>query len=243
MAKKKKKKERKIRFAYDAWWFLNNHPKFRLRERYLIKDGQADPKGHVVFEEDGVRYFEFRHSHKRALDDIGHDIFYTKVDETGYVNDDKTKRQYTEVWLEFGQIIYQSDLEKKEVKYRRKEAKKRGWDYNEADERKLDPKEYVTITHYHDWHLDVGAPTFDEALVKLANKVLKHYGDYVDDKDEHDICGGDETCIDCRRIHTMRTLPHGEGKSMCYRIVYEDELTPEELEKSQPMFLEHEKKV
>lgn len=30
----------------------------------------------------------------------------------------------------------------------------------------------------HDVRLDVGAPTFEEAIVKLANKTLKYYGDY-----------------------------------------------------------------
>ena len=30
----------------------------------------------------------------------------------------------------------------------------------------------------HDIRLDTGAPTFDEALVKLAKLVKKHYGDY-----------------------------------------------------------------
>ena len=32
--------------------------------------------------------------------------------------------------------------------------------------------------NYHDTKLDCGAPTFDEALVKLARLVKRHYGDF-----------------------------------------------------------------
>lgn len=32
--------------------------------------------------------------------------------------------------------------------------------------------------HTHDWQLDCGDQTFEEAIVQLANLVLKHYGSY-----------------------------------------------------------------
>ena len=89
---------------------------------------------------------------------------------------------------------------------------------------------YDKLVHYHDWKLDCGAPTFDEAIVKLANLVLKEYGDYIEDEDKN--CGGDEHCVDCRYIHGMMSVKHKDYSTM----VHKDELTEEEREKAEPMF-------
>lgn len=195
MAKKKKKK-REILFAHQAYWFLYGHPAMRLRYRAPVDEPESQfwkDHGDMVKCENGVYYAEHRHSHTHAIEK-NLDIFYARVDETGTINDDETKNRYTEVWLEFGPIIYESDQKREINQHRLEEAKEYGW---EAREDAILPEDYTKVTSQHDWKLDCGAPTFDEALVKLANKVLKEYGDYQDDEDEEKACGGPEKCADC----------------------------------------------
>ena len=74
------------------------------------------------------------------------DIHYAKVDEKRRVNDDRSLNKFVEVWLEFGPI---------------KQVVSDG---------------HLHLQHSHDINLDCGAPTFDEALIKLARLVQRHYG-------------------------------------------------------------------
>lgn len=91
-----------------------------------------------------IREFALR---RDALD-TNLDIFYSKVNEHGRVDDDATKNTNVECWLEFGPLKQQ------------------------VSDGNLD------MAHFHDIDLDCGAPTFDEALIKLARLVKRHYGDY-----------------------------------------------------------------
>ena len=145
--------------AYDAFWFLQNHPKFKCREARLLTPKQAKvlklSKGERLGKlkdsmpwkkgcEYLVHYFRF----ERDAFPENLDIFYAKVDGSQRVNEDRSKNVFVECWLEFGPI--------KQV----------------VEDGRL------VLRHFHDVDLDCGAPTFDEALVKLARLVKKHYGDY-----------------------------------------------------------------
>ena len=90
------------------------------------------------------------------------DIFYARVDETGTINDDDSKNVNVECWLEFGPIEYACVMD----------------------------GEPSQLLHTHDIDLDCGAPTFDEALVRLGNLALKHYGDYEQGANREPIRGG-----------------------------------------------------
>lgn len=97
---------------------------------------------------------------KLSYDNYGMDIHYAKVDPvTHTVEDDESRNTLIEVWLEYGPY---EDLAK---------------DFPEYDK---DFPEYAqeNFQRTHDPALDCGGPTFDEALIVLANKVLFHYGDY-----------------------------------------------------------------
>lgn len=176
MPEKQKKKE--ILFAHDAWWFLHSHPALRLIIRTVVdsRDVERNNKQNSYIEktlDDGSSFLIYEHAHlfHYALD-CNLYIHYTHVNSEGNVSDKKSENVYTECWLEFGQIKYDSDT--------------------------LETREQLDhIIHGHDWELDCGAPTFDEAIVKLANNVLQYYGDYVDDNDGYDTCGGKATCKDC----------------------------------------------
>lgn len=80
-------------------------------------------------------------------------IFYTKVNKSGVVSDKKESNKYPECWLELGTMKY-------------------GY-FGEPENG--DKSELVM---YHDIRLDSGGRTFDDALVNMAAKVLKFYGDY-----------------------------------------------------------------
>ena len=147
-----------IATAYEAFWFLTNHPKFRCRDAALV-----NPKKPVKVEKGerirtlrdqmpwrkGDKYQILEFAHEREAMSSNLDIFYAKVDKHGVVNTDAGKNTFNECWLEFGPI---------------KQTVSDG---------------QLKLEHYHDTNLDCGAPTFDEALVKLARLVLKHYGDYT----------------------------------------------------------------
>jgi hypothetical protein len=85
---------------------------------------------------------------ERRALDCNLDIWYAKVDEAGKVNDACSKNVNIECWLEFGPI---------------KQIVRDG---------------ILRVENSHDLRLDCGARTFDEALVRLARKVRRHYGDY-----------------------------------------------------------------
>lgn len=150
----------KIANAHDAFWFLHEHPKFKCREAVMLELTQPQAKTLNLAKGERLRkikddmpwnkgksYFIREFGLEREAMDSNLDIFYTKVDERGRVNDDKSKNVNIECWLEFGTI-----------------------EQSVSDG-------VLHVKNYHDPVLDCGAPTFDEALVKLAKLVKRHYGD------------------------------------------------------------------
>lgn len=149
-----------IRNAHDSWWFLYNHPKFSVPSRTEIADveGLMEDRVELFIEASGKAYRMWPQIPIHALH-CNLDIFYTKVDAQRRVDKDKTKNTNVECWLEFGPIQY-------------------GYAYSGTDT-PMDEHDTTTILHHiHDIRLDTGAPTFDEALVKLAKLVKKHYGGF-----------------------------------------------------------------
>jgi len=148
----------KIATAYDAFWFLSEHPKMRCREAALVstkeaktvKPGRGERIRTVKDEMPWVKgktYLLREFTLTREAIKCNLDIFYTLVDERKRVNRNPAKNVFPECWLEFGPI---------------RQAVSDG---------------RLHLMHYHDIDLDCGAPSFDDALVKLAKLVRKHYGD------------------------------------------------------------------
>ena len=145
----------KIITAYDAFHFLNEHPKFMCREAALVEDGQEVTlhKGErlrkvcdaFLWNKGTYTLHEFAARREAFPENL--DIFYSKTDDRGRVNKDSEKNVNVECWLEFGKITYVV-----------------------RDGR-------LACEHGHDIRLDVGAPTFDQALIKLARRVRRIYGD------------------------------------------------------------------
>ena len=138
--------------AYDAWWFLHDHPKLNVLERTEctleeMQRAASDESYNFIKDRGGHWWKEWRHITRHALAEIL-DIYYAKVDETRTVNDDKSKNVHVECWLEFGPFEYGYEAEF-------------GW----VDKLKR--------LNYHDIDLDCGAESFDAALVILANKALE----------------------------------------------------------------------
>lgn len=185
----------KITTAHEAFWFLQNHPKMNVKERHLLDSKEeADAmraKGftiHTFIHENKSEsyYREYKHLIRHAMDKTL-DIYYTKVDETRTINKDRSKNVNVECWLEFGHLEWHE-----------------AYDVHEGGTDK------AYIMTYHDYELDCGAPTFDEALVILANNVLEQVGDYDRDADERGWTDNDdgsphdrETCADCIDSRSM----------------------------------------
>jgi hypothetical protein len=172
---------RKIKNAYDAWWFLYHHPKFQIPERIEVRDEEhakallanatfdkvfdLTRRGsayRIVKDKGGNLWAVCKGLHRHAVQE-NLSIHYTKTNKpggNGTVDDDKTKNKHIECWLEFGSLIYDYSAD---------------WEWQEDHKR-----EY--LQHVHDPELDTGGRTFDEALVNLAKLVLKFYGDYKDKK-------------------------------------------------------------
>jgi hypothetical protein len=169
------KKYHKISNGHEAWWFIYSHPKFMLPERNEVSPGEAaklEARGYwITRDKDGKCYRMYRHLHRHAID-LNLDIHYTKTNKPGghgTVDKDPKKNKFVEVWLEFGQEEYMYATP---------------WD------------EETNRMGYHDWRLDTGAPTFDQALVRLARLVRKHYGDYKPHDGPEGKCGK-PVCGDC----------------------------------------------
>ncbi len=159
-----RRKQHKITNAYEAWWFLHYHPKFAIRDRIELQvkrrlSANERKRWQIVKDRGGNLWLESKNLRPRALD-TNLAIYYTKVDSTGTVNEDRSKNINVECWLEFGGLE---------------------WGYHAEWEPKDGEREHTLKCH--DPRLDCGAPTFDEALVKLANLVLKHYGNYKVERD------------------------------------------------------------
>lgn len=200
MSNKKKppklKEKDEILFPYEAWRFLRNHPKFRLPCRMLVKkDNIRDYQKPYIIEKPGDVYIYqephiFWYAIERNLS-----VHYVLVNKHGTTDAPKEERTFTEVWLEFGPPYYYGDLEDE---YNAAAREKNGESCWQAE---IYPEMYCQQNTSHDWELDCGAPTFDEALIKLANLVKRFYGDYVDDNDGYKTCGGqDGGCLYCKSI-------------------------------------------
>jgi hypothetical protein len=170
--------------AYDAYWFIHDHPKFLLPERNEVTPEEAsemEAKGFWITRDKGGKcYRMYRHLHRHAID-LNLDIHYAKTNGRR-VDKDPKKNKHVECWLEFGSEEYMYVTP---------------WD------------EETRRMGCHDTDLDTGAPTFDAALVKLAKLVRKHHGDYSKPKDqrrEHGACGK-PVCGDCDEIGvTMKKM-------------------------------------
>lgn len=182
---KTKKKTRKIANAYDAYWFLYNHPKLNCHERNEVTPEEADQMekdGFLITRDIGGKcYRVWRHLFVHAMDSL--DIFYTKTNKPGghgRVDDDRSKNKHIECWLEIGPAYY-------------------GYCYSGGDEPMAEWDTETRLFHSHDPYIDTGGSTFDEGLVNLAKNVLKHYGDYSDklaDSHSKRWCGK-PVCADC----------------------------------------------
>jgi hypothetical protein len=144
--------------VYAAYWFLKDHSQFIRYERTPVTleehtNFKIRSKGNKLIKDDGGNYWEeWRRGEIHAIDE-NLVIFYTHVDETGHVNGDVSKNLNTECWLEFGHVY---------------------WGYSVSWE--ADDGERCYPIYCHDPELDCGGPSFDEALIELANIVLKRFG-------------------------------------------------------------------
>ena len=178
------KNKHRISDAYGAYWFIYYHPKFMLRERNEVTPKEAnklEAEGFIITRDVGGKcYREWRHVYRHAIDS-NLDIHYAKTDKPGgrgRVNDDPKKNKYTECWLEFGTEFYA---------------------YVYSGTSKSIYADEETMRHgSHDPNLDSGGSTFDQALVMLARKIKKFYGDYADSTGREGKCS--EPCADCLHL-------------------------------------------
>lgn len=185
-------KKHKITNAYEAWWFLYNHPKLMCPERHEVPPKKADKleaEGFWITRDVGGKcYRMYRHLHRHALEE-NLSIHYTKTNKPsghGTVDDDDSKNKHVECWLEFGPIEY-------------------AYAYSGGVKPMADWDTKTTRLNYHDVDLDTGGTSFDEGLIRLAKLARKKYGDYAE-KDRDDYCGKPE-CADCKEIgRTMKRL-------------------------------------
>jgi hypothetical protein len=144
-----------------------------------------EAQGYLITRDRGGKcYREWRHIWDRPID-TNLSIFYAKVNDKGRVCKDPKKNVNVECWLEFGNLE---------------------WGYGSYDPNTEEPCDWDVETvsmNYHDPDLDCGAPTFDEALIKLAKLVLKKYGDYTEEEGDEmsDIYCGHPVCADCKESH------------------------------------------
>lgn len=151
-----RKTKRRIKNAYDAYWFLHEHPKLQIRERSPETKRGANRKikgTRIITDACGFLWREWKLLERRALTE-NLDIHYAAVDERGRINENTVKNVHRACWLELGPMQ---------------------WGYNSKPEWE---KRRCYIQHAHDIDLDCGADTFDEALIKLAKLVQKKYGDF-----------------------------------------------------------------
>jgi len=156
-----------IRNAYDAYWFIHNHPAFQINYRSedtitdidKLKKLSIENKLDTFTLKNGQKlYYEIFDFKKHALNS-NLDICYSKVDKTHKINKDLSLNNTIEVWLEFGPYQWLAE-----------ESAEFGWPVSGC------------ITSLHDIDLDCGGPTFDDALIILARLIKKKYGDYTESK-------------------------------------------------------------
>lgn len=159
----------KIATAYDAFWFLMEHSKLNCNEARLVSSA-AEVKllREATLPNSTKKLYRIRtikdstpglldkkmthfvaeyRALRRRAFECNLAIFWARVDAKRRINDDHTKNTFVECSLELGPIKYVV------------------WDGTLHLERSYDPR------------LDCGAPTFDQALIRLAHLVRKHYGE------------------------------------------------------------------
>lgn len=177
-SKKAVTKQRRILSAYDAYWFLYEHPRLNRKERTPLAPEEVEeakrPKRRPTGDAEVIGKALGRRKGYRIIKDKGGnwwkewdiavpaitenlDIHYATVDERGVINDDQSKNVHVACWLECGEVA---------------------WSHHYVDNPEWRDGERDYLMHYHDIDLDCGGKTFDEALIKLARKVLKKYGDF-----------------------------------------------------------------
>lgn len=170
-----KKRYHKIANAHAAFWFVHDHPKFQRMVRNEVTSEVADAlekKGFLVSWDKGGRCYQYhRHLPVPAITE-NLTFSYMGVNEKGVHDSDSSKNTRSECWLEFGPVEY---------------GYVAGGEFEWDDE--------TGEMNYHDYRLDCGGSTFDEALVRLAKNVRKFYGDYKPRK-RVDACGP-APCADC----------------------------------------------
>jgi hypothetical protein len=153
-----------INNAYDAYWFLYNHPALNVMYRNAINKShlstQELQKDWISQDIDGTCYQYYPSELQHALDENLY-IEYVKVDaqENGKINDDNSKNVFVKCWLEFGPLKY-------------------GYQYSGSDTPLNKWDTTTVLLNMHDIKLDVDGSTYDEALIKLAKLVAHYYGDY-----------------------------------------------------------------
>lgn len=85
------------------------------------------------------------------------DVDVVKVNpETNSIDDDKSKNTATRIWIEVATYANKDKYQERD-----------GW-----------PEDAFKGYCCHDYQLDCGGATYEEAIIKLANLVWKHYGIY-----------------------------------------------------------------
>ena len=156
----KESKREKFKYFYDAWWFLHDHEMFVDKsmddKKHLEGDvcpwcGGTNKPLHRKELLNVICNHEFHNGRylwfSRFSDCL--DIDVQKVDPAKKAVDskDRSKNTETEIWLECGP-----------------------WEF-------VDYGEGGQWSPTHDWRLDCGGITFENAIIKLANLVYKYYGD------------------------------------------------------------------
>lgn len=153
---------------YEAWHWLSAHPAFVAKGRKAGRkdDTLGEIKGDF-WEAFGVKTGDIYDSRIQRFSEAL-DIGVAMVDPiTHRIDSDVLSRNTrTEVWLECG--AYDDPMTPEHETARNEGHYSDQW---------LD---YGIPTH--DYRLDCGAATFEEAILKLAALVKEHYGDY-DEKD------------------------------------------------------------
>jgi len=128
-----------IKTAYEAYWFLHEHPEYVCNEYDRITKQQAKEKSSswsIIKDSHGQYWRKWRLTRNSITTNLG--IIYQKSEDGQIL-----------CCLEFGGPM--------------KNTGKEG---------------PMFLMNTHDIGLDVSAPTFDQALIKMARIVLKRDGDF-----------------------------------------------------------------
>lgn len=146
--------------AYDSYWFLYDHPK-----------SVTEHPDHPLVDLDQYAFGGIGSTHLGA--------------RKGKKRDNEYNRAFNEHATDFywhGQFINNLDIHYAKVNSITRSTKDEPRDtvevWLETGAALWEDYAHKYIGNTHNPELDCGGPTFDEALIKLANLVLKHYGDY-----------------------------------------------------------------